>query len=469
VQRTILRVGLWTLVTVVAIVAVAGCFTLYFFHKFNPAPPSNDYPKPATALEAQRQDAEQFSRLLAMDWSFTPAARAKADVGIDSISLESAPLDADKFRVALMRIAALSDNGHTTVYYAKGARWNYVPLRVTILADGIYVLRAKERYSDLIGARVERIEGRPAQDAIAALEQLHGGTEAWRRTYAAIYVQSPSLLYGAGIGTRPDSTTWTFHLANGSEVTRTLPGEPSPDSEPHDEMTRWLSPQKMKDEPAIWHSFFASDATLPLSLRDFNTAFRRAWVGCTMFIQLKAIENVGEQHIGDFLTETRNEMQVHPPCNIILDLRFSTGGDYTTTAGFASHLPDYMAPNGRIYVLTGPETFSATITTTAFVKQAAGDRAIILGEPVGDRLAFYAEGNQGCLPHAKLCVHYATGMHDYAHPCTDWNKCFWLNWFYPVRVKSVDPDETIRMRFADYAAKRDPVFDRAVALARAGH
>jgi hypothetical protein len=35
----------------------------------------------------------------------------------------------------------------------------------------------------------------------------------------------------------------------------------------------------------------------------------------------------------------------------------------------------------------------------------------------------------------------------------------------PVQVKSLAPDETIKMSFADYMARRDPVFERAVALA----
>jgi len=35
----------------------------------------------------------------------------------------------------------------------------------------------------------------------------------------------------------------------------------------------------------------------------------------------------------------------------------------------------------------------------------------------------------------------------------------------PVQVKSLAPDETIKMTFADYTARRDPAFERAVALA----
>jgi hypothetical protein len=466
-KRGILRAALWASAVVALFVAAAGGFALCFHHRFSPDPPPNNFPKPANALEAQQQDIEQFSRLLAMDRSFSPAARAEANRQIAELKSEHAPLDRERFHVALLRITALADNGHTNLYYGKGGRQNFTPLRVVLFADGLYVLRAKSAYADLLGARIDSIEGRPAREVIAALEQLHGGTEGWRHTYAAIYVQSPEILYGDAIGSRPDQTNWTFRLPNGSEVTRTLPGEISGQKEPHAEMTRWLSPQTMKGEPSNWRALISNDADLPLSLRDFNGTFRRAWIdhGCTLFIQLKAIADTDTQHIGGFLSATADEMRRHRPCNIILDLRFNTGGDYTKVAHFASHLPDFVPPSGRIYLLTGPQTFSAAITTAAFVKQSAGSRAIILGEPVGDRLTFYGEGNSGCLPHQDLCLHYATGLHDYAHRCDDWNRCFWLNWIFPVQVKSLAPDETIKMTFADYTALRDPVFERAVALA----
>ena len=389
-KRGVLRAGLGVLAVVVLFTGAAGGLALYFLHRFNPHPPPYDFPKPANALEAQQQDIEQFSRLLAMDRAFSPSARAEASRRIAELESERVPLDSGKFRVALMRITALADNGHTSLHSDKGGGQSYAPLRVMLFADGVYVLRAKSAYADLLGARVESIEGRPTRDVIAALEHLHGGTEGWRRAQAAIYVQSPEILYGDAIGSRPDQTHWTFRLPNGSEVTRTLPGEISGENEPHDEMTRWLSPQKMKGEPSNWRALLSSDADLPLSLRDFNSTFRRAWIdhGCILFIQLKAIADVDKQQIGDFLTATTDEIRAHPPCNIILDMRFNSGGDYTKAARFASHLPDFVPPSGRIYLLTSPQTFSAAITTTAFVKQAAGSRAIILGEPVGDRLTF---------------------------------------------------------------------------------
>jgi hypothetical protein len=467
-KRGIVVAGLWALVSLVLLLATAAGLALCFVHRFNPSPPANDFPKPADSLAAQRQDIEQFARLLGMDRSFSPAARAEANRQIDELRSEGAPLDSGKFRVALMRITALADNGHTEL--GDGSRRpKYVPVRVTLFADGLYVLRARAAYADLLGARVESIAARPADQVIAALEQLQGGAAGWRRTRAAIYLHSPEVLYGDGIGAQADRTVWTLRLPSGSQVTRIFASEASAEDQPYGEMTRWLSPQGLPGEPADWRTLLSGDADLPLPLRDFNSAFRRAWIdrGCTLFLQLKAISDVGDQHIGRFLRQAAGEMRSHPPCNIILDMRFNFGGDYTQAAGFASHLPEFVPPRGRIYILTGSQTFSAAITTIAFVKQAAGSRAIILGEPVGDRLAFYGEGNTGCLPHAALCLHYATGMHDYERRCNDWGKCFWLNWLFPVRVPSLAPDELIAMSYADYLARRDPVFERAVALAAA--
>jgi hypothetical protein len=55
-----------------------------------------------------------------------------------------------------------------------------------------------------------------------------------------------------------------------------------------------------------------------------------------------------------------------------------------------------------------------------------------------------------CLPNYPLCVAYETGKHDYQHACTDWDVCFWLNYFFRFQVGSLDPDEVIPLGFRDW-------------------
>src|SRR6516162_4742283 len=106
-RRGVLRAGLWAVAVVVVFVGAAAGFALCLRHKFNPAPPSSNFPKPANALEAQQQDIEQFSRLLAMDRAFSPEARAEANRQIAELKSEQTPLDRERFHVALLRITAL--------------------------------------------------------------------------------------------------------------------------------------------------------------------------------------------------------------------------------------------------------------------------------------------------------------------------------------------------------------------------
>lgn len=147
-------------------------------------------------------------------------------------------------------------------------------------------------------------------------------------------------------------------------------------------------------------------------------------------------------------------------------MRKNGGGDYTTTYDFASRLPQ-MSPAARIYVLTSGYTFSAAITTTAFIKQAGGDRVTIVGEPVGDRLTFWAEGGRFVLPNVEVGVSYAAGKHDYAHVCWNVLECFWVNYLYPVRVDTLRPDIAAPLTFADYRALRDPALDAVLAHEKA--
>lgn len=459
------RIALWALASVVIIVLVLGDAELARGWKFNPPPPAWDYPKPANALEAQRQDLAHFRKLIAMDRSFSAEARTEAERRIAALEKSDQVLPKPQFRVALMRIVALADNGHTSLRSDPGAYPMILPVRVAQFSDGIYVMHAAGEGVDLLGGRITAIDGKPIDEVLAKLAQLRGGAENMRRLTAALYIMVQDILVGAGIAPDMKHSTWTVIAPNGETLTRTLSPRVLDDKEPGPLEARWMSSEPAKGMPVGWRAF--QPDKLAVTLQQFDKTFRRMRLpnSCVMLVQMKSNQDVDDEHIADFIAVTEEEMRKAPPCNLIMDMRYNGGGDYTNTAGFAGDLPKLIAPEGRIYVLTGPATFSAAITTTGFLKQAGGERVMIVGEPVGDRLVFWSEGERGCLPNYHLCVNYQTGKHDYAHPCTNWDECYWVNWIYPVRVKTLQPDETVTMSFADWRQGRDPVLERAVALA----
>jgi hypothetical protein len=450
-------------------VSVLGGVYYVGAQKFNPARPAKNYTKAATRLEAQRQDIDYFRKLMALDRSYSGASRQAATQLLDRLDGMHSALPRNQLRAALMRATALADNGHTSLYSAQhpNGRSRLLPVRVTQFADGIYVMRAPKEQGDILGARLIAVAGTPVEAALHKVEQYRGGTLANRRDYAVVALTATDILNGIGILPSPERATWTLRTKAGEIVQRSFTAYQPAYDEGAPELSRWLSPEPAKRSEHGWLAARPDSPQIPLTFQEGDQLFRRAWIGksCILFLQLRA--NQGDR-IGAFLDASEVEMKARPPCAIIFDNRFNGGGDYTNTAGFAGRLLSRLRPGGHIYMLTGVETFSAGITTTVFVKQAtAPAQFTLLGEPVGDRMIFWSEGGSGCLPIAPFCFHYATGMHDYLHGGTEWNNCYWINRIYPARTSSLTPDETIPMTFADWKAGRDPVFDRALALAKA--
>jgi hypothetical protein len=450
------------------LIAVPTFFGAMRLH-FHVSAPKPDFPAAASTLDAQRQDVRYFRQLIAIDRSFAPATRAEANRRIDALEASGTVLDRPHFRVLLMQIDALADNGHSRVENDPSAAPMELPVRVVAYSDGVYVMRATENNADVLGGRVTAVDGQPIDVVMSKLEQLRGGTANWRRLHASQYLTLQDMLYGIDVAPNMQHSDWTVETPTGATITRQLEAFTIPASEPAEFATRWLSSEPLKGMSESWLAV-ESDHPLPISLTDFDQAFRslRLPGTCTEFVQLKSNVDKGGQSIRDFLSSTERHLRQSQPCSVIFDLRYDDGGDYTNTYRFARELPRLIPPAGRVIMLTGPATFSAGISTAAFVKHAAEERALIVGEAVGDRLQFYSEGGQACLPHHPLCVVYQTGKHDYQHSCDDWTVCFWLNYFFELRVKSLDPDAVVPLSFKDWRAGIDPVLDRAMTLAAPG-
>jgi len=453
--------------TILAAVLVVGGLMLAFLSNFHHFAPRASYSPPTSALEAQRQDLDYFAKAMAFDRAFSPAARAEAEARV--AALESLPeaLPLPKLQVALMQVMALADNGHSRMEATATQGTLILPLRVTAFAEGFYVMRAAAPYRDMLGGRVDSIDGQAFDQILPQLETLRGGVEGFRRENAARFIVVQDLLYGLGVASDPRASTWTVRLPDGGLVTHRLDAYALHKGDKLPYGNRWLSPEPTMGAEKDWIAYRPRSGELPETWRDVDNTFRLfpAAGSCAQVVRLQNIADTGGQKIAPFLAATEAALRAHPPCAVILDLRGNSGGDYTRIWRFAHALPGLLAPAGHIFILTDPLTFSAAITTTAFVKDAGGDRVTIIGEPVGDRLSFFSEGGKACLPNLKVCVYYQTGKHDYGHACNDWHECFWLNWFYPVRLKSLQPDIIVPLTFEDWNASRDAAYVLASDLA----
>ncbi len=434
--------------------------------RFHYGPPQPAPAEHADEREGQAADAAYFTAFPNFDRSYAPAARAEAQHRAKALAADARNLTHEQFVLRVAEIAALADNAHTVIgENAFRKNTPRLPLRTYLFADGLFVLWANPALADLLGARIDTIDGKRIDDIYAVIRRYHGGTEARRRVRLIPMLESPALLQAAGVAKDRNALTLTGIRANGTPFTRRIEAEQRDRSAWVSTTVRTLFPLAPGQIERMV-SFAKPGANVPVYLQKSDKLFTLAPLPHGgLYIGLSHNADADEGPIAPFLDAALTRVRTERPAFVVLDMRMNGGGDYTTTYAFARALPA-AAAGANIYIFTSPFTFSAAITTTAALKEAGGARVKIVGEEVGDRLDFWAEGGSFNLPNAFVTVSYAAGRHVYNAPCTDREACFWLNDRYPVRVATLKPDIAAPLTFAAYRASRDPAIDAVLASER---
>jgi len=432
--------------------------------RFNPPPP----PGPNEVSDAklgQELDAKYIEAFPDFDRSYSPRSRARAKLLARELTRDAPRLSHEQFVLRVAEITALPHNAHTSIGEdALRKDTPRLPIRAFWFADGLRVLRAKPALADLLGARIDRVDGRPIADVYGGLAKYVGSPEARRRLLLLPVLESPALLKAAGLAAANDSLTLEGVLQNGQPFRREIKAEKRDRSAPVSSTMRLLFPAP---SGAAMVSYLKPDAAVPASLKDPQHLFTMDdLAGGGLYIAVTANSDGDAEPLSDFLVTAFERVRREHPRFIVVDMRLNAGGDYTKTYDFARALPG-AGGNSRIYVLTSPWTFSAAITTVAALKQAGGSKVTIVGEPVGDGLNFWAEGGAFNLPNSGITAYFTTARHDYARPCTNRRTCFWLNELFPVRVRTLQPAISAPLTFAAYSRGRDPALDAILTRERA--
>jgi len=436
-----------------------------------PKPGGDGDPSPGLASDHPKRDGdlEQLSWWVSMERSLPRTLWEEAQDSISALRSEAAPPLSDaQFYMEVRRIAALADNGHSNA--ATGPIYEdfgLLPLRVYWFADGPFIVRATEPFRGLLGARVEAVDGTPIDDLVTTLRRFHGGSQAFFLHYsAAPLMLSAPLMHAIGLSASPDELVLTMTLLSGEKREVTVPVDRS-SSSVREWPWRYLNPEPIEGESG-WVTLLDTDVGLPLSLRQPDEVFRfvRLEERHVVYVQLRFNMDVNGASISTFLRETLENLERDHPHSIILDCRQNPGGDLTLSAEAALELPKLASPEGKVYVLTGPGTFSAGIYTSFFPKFADAQRTVVVGEHVGDRAQFWAEtGPTFRLRDSRYDVGYSLQRHDLANGCSVPEVCHMAQWpaSWNIAVGSLEPDWRVTATFADYRTGRDPVLERVLA------
>lgn len=457
------RIALWIVSAVILVALVGGGLFYAMFAKFYPSAPEPNYPRALNLAQAQRQDFDYFRNYFDYNKSYTPQTRAEAEKLLAQYQGQAGELSPAAFDLAVARMVALSNNGHSTVIMGPFSRHhNRLPCRLYKFADGFFVLRARSACADFLGAKIVSIDGHPVQQIVDGMFKYSSGPRNHYDQFKAVFfLESPELLHATGFANVNDRETLHVRARDGSERDVTIVAEKANADAPRVYSDSYLSPSPIDGEDKDWKPLLAKDAKLPMFLRDYTNPFQTAWWPDrkTLYVQFRDNADEPGHPIGAFVDRVKNEIAGYKPRFIVLDLRLDQGGNFTTNASLMKHIADDVE---HVYVLTSAWTFSAGNVSVALAKFHGGNKVTIVGEPVGDRMRIWAEGRDMVLPNSKLDVEYATGLHDYTKSCFGEPGCFWVMYAYPMQLKSWMPDISVPYTFADYAAMRDPVLDRVL-------
>lgn len=411
----------------------------------------------SSVAEGRRNDLAVFRReFFARDSSYAPGPRAEATARLVKLESGVSTASAVHFELELARIVALADNGHSNSPASlRSRRYARVPVRFVPFGDQFYILRADTAHADLLGARLVAIDGKSINDVRAVAHTLWGGTPAWRDRFVPFFIESPDQMQALGVIANAQLATYRLELRNGRTVDRRIVAARPDETREFWGTSRWLYPDPLDADAGTWRHLLARDRA-PWAFQEVTKGFRirNAPELGAVIVQLRMNHDIAGSPISDFLGSALDEIRRAKPANIILDMRMNGGGDLNNTRDFAQALPTLVP--GKVFVLTSPWTFSAAISTVGYLKQAGGSKVTIVGEMVGDRLEFWAEGRLARLPYSGAAMSFSTQRHDYKTGCRSYKDCHGSVVRHPIAVNSLGPDIEAPLTIEAFIAGRDP-------------
>ena len=353
----------------------------------------------------------------------------------------------------LSKCVAMANNGHTTIHLSG---MDKIPVRFYWFADGLYIIKADKYSAQYLGTKVLNINSIKIDTVLKRLKPYLSGIDRFKKFTATNYLASPQILNGIGL-TDQDSMRLTL-LQGKDTLDVSFKVKEMTNSKYEYETWADLYPDWTKNDS--WKHILTKNDSLPLYLKQMDKGVFYSFLDsekiayfCINALWYKSPDFKGE--IKEFLAELKTKKDY----NVILDLRYYTGGDYLIPTKLSTKPPKIIDEDKKIYLITSPMTFSAGLVTAARVKYFAKGKVVVVGEEVGDNLIFWAEGDYYKTPNFGIEIQDSKYEHDWKDDNFELGKTFWVNKFYGVPAKDLKVDKEITLRYEDYKNKKDPILD----------
>jgi hypothetical protein len=334
-----------------------------------------------------------------------------------------AGIDDDQAFAGMSRIVSLIGDGHTMLADPAGPPRLGLRFRpfgrdyrlVEAVAGSAGVAALGGRLISVGGVAVPGIETRllpltPADE-----------TRALRTMRVAGLLDRGMVLHGTGLSSARAAARFVLAMDDGRRVT--------------------IDAREIAETGARWARAAQGE---PLSARAAGEPFACATAGAgTLYCNFRSYPGIDRAAAALFARIEREHVQ-----RLVIDLRQNGGGDFCEGLAYlVKPLAGVAAVNrpGGLYVLIGPETFSAAMSNAAHFRQLT--QAVLVGEPIGEVPNSYQEVSDFALPESGWRVRYSTRFYSFA----------------PGGKNLIAPDRLVPETWADVRAGRDAALDWVLA------
>jgi hypothetical protein len=369
------------------------------------------------------------------------------------------PRTVDELTLIASRALAQLDNAHSTLLSPAMRR---LPIRLHWTADALVVVKARPEHAALLGTRILALGGKTPEEMLEAVPHLvGGGTPGWVRFRSEYFYSAPVALAFLGAAVQNDTVEVRTIDPVGLEERRSLQADAEP--LPGDPFWDFLHafPGDTHFATSGWTTLLRPDQDLPLYLEEAEKLFllRDFPDRGAVYLRMNGAIDDETETVQEFIDSAMILVEKRAPRYVIVDFRYNRGGDYTAVLPLVKGLSRAIPTEGRLYLITGPNTFSAGLLAGSQFARHAADRLTVVGTGAGDRLRFRGEGLQVKLPATGIEVYLATAWDDVAEGCGWFDNCWPPNKFLLRGVGSLSIDLPAANTWASYRSRRDLVLE----------
>lgn len=329
-----------------------------------------------------------------------------------------------EFYWSVRHLLSLVGDAHTTVY-PSDYFMSVLPWNIKKFDEGWFILRLDKAHEQYLGTRVLAINDVPIDEVVERTRQVisyEADTWLWQKV-PDVLIWKDALEY-LDIVESDETVQVTVETAAGTEETFELPAY-----------------DQVSDEQRKMQVSFQRDS-VPVTAEQDAIYWSTALDESTYFIQYNSCKEDPDLPMAQFAQQVEADLESGGYQNIIIDLRYNSGGNSEVIRPLEQTLSLYAINAGsdvQFYILIGGQTFSsATIAATDFKKTTIGN-SIFVGQPTGGVLICPGNINTIWIENPPFGVQYSTKFFD----------------LLGGQEGPLEPDYVVPQPFAQYAKGED--------------